>query len=1179
MLNFCSFKGNLCRCTGYRPIMEAFSTFSTKPIEKGKIHVDEDEAVESYDASTFKEYIGEPFNPKNLNEMKTFSNEKLLFKNSNDETSWFKPHTLADAFNLLEKYPTSYLRQGGTGRYKKFENIDSRLILDISGIYELKSLQSETNGIKIGSGVTLTNLRNYLNTLVASEPNTRTRVLRELSSIIDNVATEQVRNVASLGGNILWAHPASDIVPLLIVSGATLQIGKAEGIREIAVGEFYKGNDHAKLQQGEILLTISIPFTSEHEKVKFYKHARRKTADLAIANMAVGYEEAEPGHLRNVKMVIGGIGIAVKKSKQFPITLATNTSSLLTSTKISSISKLDICKSVKEDMRNANISLSKIDLMAFRISLCVGFLEQFREYILQEAKYEQESTSSLKCHQLFEKVPDDQVEIDPITRPLPHLSSAEHCSGESVFIDDIPKYINELQLFPVQSKVAHGKIKKICTDKAFSIPGVFGWISAKDVPGKNFWSIAEIENGVSDEELFPFETVQYFGQIVGVIAADNVAAGESAVKAVDIEYEENEPILNVSNAFNKDSYHGKKRNLKRIQDVVSERKDFRTIESKVCLGGQEHFYFEPHSAVAVPSGEKQEMIVHFTSQEPHNAQVLLSSVLNIPQHKIIVKCKRAGGGFGGKERCFVALMTAVAAHVMRRPCRMILTRDVDVDTTGHRHETKASYNIQYGQDGKIHSSKFEFDVNAGCSADLSLVWVDTLMRRVDGGYTLRNFEGKGVAWKTNLMSNTAYRGFGSPEGAIIIEDAIENIANVLCMDPARVREINLTREGDLLHHGTVPVNEDFLIKCWKECLDRSEYWKVKNDIDKFNQCNQQKKRGIAIVPMKFCPTIACKMLNQAGAYIRVYLDGSILLSHGGVEMGQGLHTKMVQVASRVLRVEMSRIHIMDTSSETVPQATPTAASCGTDLNGHAVINACKKLLKGIEPYRKEFPSDTWEQTIAKAYENRTPLAAFGIYNTSPLDYNFETNEGSMFNYLTFGVGCSVVEIDCLTGDHEVLRTDIVMDVGKSLNPAIDIGQIEGAFVQGYGYMTMEEMIHSDQGEVMNKNLSTYKIPTIADIPNEFNVTLLRKAGTKEESVFSSKGIGEPPLTLAVSVVCAIRQAIMSYRADHGKKPWVQIDIPVTSERIRMACEDEIVKFVTDDSEMQSNDAPILSILK
>jgi len=429
------------------------------------------------------------------------------------------------------------------------------------------------------------------------------------------------------------------------------------------------------------------------------------------------------------------------------------------------------------------------------------------------------------------------------------------------------------------------------------------------------------------------------------------------------------------------------------------------------------------------------------------------------------------------------------------------------------------------------------------------------------------------------MSNTAFRGFGSPEGALIIEDAIDKIANEIKMDPAMVREKNLTKEGDILHHGTLPVNEDFLSKCWKECLDQSKYWKTKQEIELFNQKNKVRKRGIAIVPMKFFPTIPFKTLNQAGAFVRVYVDGSVLLSHGGAEMGQGLHTKMVQVASRVLGVEISKIHINDTSSETVPNATPTGGSSGTDLNGKAVINACQQIAELLKPYRIKHPHDTWEQIVGKAYENRTQLAAFGFYNTSPLSYDMDTNEGSMFNYLTFGVGCSVVEVDCLTGEHTVLKTDIVMDVGKSLNPGIDIGQIEGAFVQGYGYMTMEEMLHDKQGEVINKNLSTYKIPTVQDIPKEFNVTLLRNSGTKQEAVFSSKGIGEPPLTLAVSVVCAIRQAIISYRKDQGVNPWTQLEIPLTAEKIRMACEDEIVQFVKSNQQLQCKDDTFLSILK
>ena len=420
-------------------------------------------------------------------------------------------------------------------------------------------------------------------------------------------------------------------------------------------------------------------------------------------------------------------------------------------------------------------------------------------------------------------------------------------------------------------------------------------------------------------------------------------------------------------------------------------------------------------------------------------------------------------------------MAGVAAHKTGRPCRLVLTRDTDISITGHRHETKAAYEVEHDAEGRMLWTKFDIEINAGHSVDLSEAWAGNLLRKIDGGYTLSHFEARAAVCKTNLASNTAFRGFGTPEGALIIEDVIENIASKLSIDPALVREKNLTRQGDFPHVGSVPVNEDFLIRCWNECLEQSNYWEARRDVESFNKSNRYKKRGISINAMKFYPAIPVPFLNQASAYVRVFKDGSILLSHGGTEMGQGLHTKMIQVAAKVLKVDMAKIHIVDSSTDVIANATQTSASTGTDLNGFAVIDACNKLVEKLEPLRTAFPDDPWEATVMKAYFSRTQLAAYGYYNTSPLDYDWEKDTGAMFNHITFGVGCSLVEVDCLTGEHRVLRTDIVMDVGRSLNPAIDIGQIEGAWVQGYGYMTMEEMLHGNNGEILNRNLSTYKV--------------------------------------------------------------------------------------------------------
>ena len=1044
-------QGNLCRCTGYRPIIEAFSGFTT---------------------GTDQQTAGLSVSPEVLQGMKDLSRERFRLQTSG--LLWIKPLEVEEVYELMKEYPSYQIRQGGTGSYKKFIKVEASVIFDISGLEELKEIRQSGEFLSVGAGVTFTNLQNYLTSLLSSSPSP---LLQELNRVLGLLASPQVRNIASLGGSLLWAHPASDLIPLLTVAGTEVVLGTAGSLtKQVSVEQLLA---RGGLERGELLLSVRIPTTAER-RVKFYKHARRKTADLAIANMAVGYSTpAGPGgqKMTDLRIVVGGLGLAVEQCPQGQGAAgrAKHLESLL-SGDLAGLSPEIICSAVERDLLG-NRKSSQIEKMAFRVSLVTGFVIKFLQTISssdQTGEGEGEARS-LQSSLLYEKTPADQPVLDPVTRPVPHLSSAQQCTGEAVYVDDLPVFERELQLFPVQSTVSHAQIMRVDVSAALALPGVVAWISHSDIPGCKLWSLAP----PPDEELFPTETVQYVGQIIGLVAAESSSAGLAGVRAVRVEFSHPlPPILTVAGADLNNSLFGEK--LRARKDVREKNNcslvsTGEKVAGVVRLGGQEHYYLEPHTALAVPGGEEGEITLHFSTQLPSTVQAGLAAVLGLPQSRITVKCRRAGGAFGGKERFFVALMAGLAAHVLQRPARLVLTREADNDTTGHRHETKAGYEVEHDSRGKIMEAKFQFDVNAGMSVSNSDAWVRTLAWRVDGGYTLSKFEVSGSAFKTNLVSNTAFRGFGSPEGALIIEDVIEKIALKLNLDPALVRQENLTKAGDFLHHGTKPVTEDFLIKCWDECLEQSNYFQVRKEVEKFNSENKYRKRGVAIVPMKFFPTIPVNFLNQAAAFVRVYLDGSVLLSHGGIEMGQGLHTKMVQVAARVLRVDMKKIHIIDTSTEIIANATPTGGSSGTDLCGFAVMNACKKLADALTPIRDNCPDDTWEQIVEKAYFSRVQLSAFGFYNTSPLHYDDKTDEGSVFHYLTFGVGCTLVEVDCLTGDHQVLRTDIVMDVGRSLNPAIDIGQIEGAFVQGYGYMTMEEMIHNKDGQILTNNLSTYKV--------------------------------------------------------------------------------------------------------
>ena len=483
-----------------------------------------------------------------------------------------------------------------------------------------------------------------------------------------------------------------------------------------------------------------------------------------------------------------------------------------------------------------------------------------------------------------------------------------------------------------------------------------------------------------------------------------------------------------------------------------------------------------------------------------------------------------------------------------------------METTGRRQGGDISYEVQVSKStGKMVKVRCRSNTSAGCSADVSEEVAFTFMMRVDGGYTMQDFDGEARLWRTNSPTSTAMRGFGGPEGQYFAEVLMEHIAHALDMDPVTVREANMTKEGDMLHYGSFRMSGMRLHECWRELLKRSNFHQRKKLVLKHNQQNKVVKRGLAASPLKFKVTLRIRSLMQSGAYVRIYSDGTVLLSYGGVEMGQGLHTKMLQVCSRVLNIDVSKIHIFDSSTADVANTPPCAASTGSDLNGPAVMDACSQIIARLKPIKEKNPGGKWEDWIKAAYEDQVSLSAyahFGDGNTSlTLDNPLEGNAGGYFMY---GAGSTEVEVDCQTGEVRVLAVDIVMDLGESLNPAIDFGQIEGAFLQGLGLVTTEQLLVSScNGRMLTSGPGTYKIPTAADIPKDFNIYLLPHSSTSPTSAcYSSKGVGEPALLLAMSVPVAVREAVASYRADRGDAGWFHLDPPLTVDKVRMAARDE-----------------------
>merc|ERR1712137_338372 len=561
-----------------------------------------------------------------------------------------------------------------------------------------------------------------------------------------------------------------------------------------------------------------------------------------------------------------------------------------------------------------------------------------------------------------------------------------------------------------------------------------------------------------------------------------------------------------------------------------------------------------------------------STQNATKTQSLVSHVLGIPNSQVVVKVKRMGGGFGGKETrsCHISCAAALAAYKTRQPVKLTLDRDVDMTTSGMRHPFLGRYKVGFNNDGSIQALEIDLYSNAGNSMDLSVSVMERALFHVDNCYKIPNVKAVGHCCRTNITSNTAFRGFGGPQSMFICETWIEQIAMKLGKNIHELRRMNFYKDDESTHYKQIP-SDNHIERLYAEILDSSNFHEREKEVQKFNEENRWKKRGIYLLPTKFGMSFTVKFLNQTGALVHVYTDGSVLVTHAGTEMGQGLHTKMCQVAARALGVPVENVHISETSTDKVPNTSPTAASVQSDLNGMAVKIACEKITERLKPLREKYPDYSWQKLVSTAYFDRIDLSAHGFYATPNVGYNFADASGSPFNYFVWGAACSEVEIDVLTGDYYVRRTDIVMDLGESLNPAIDIGQIEGAFVQGLGWCTLEEIVWFDNGVQFTKGPGTYKIPSFNDVPVDFRVTLLKDSANKK-AIHSSKGVGEPPFFLGASVLFAIKQACRSARLDANlPDEFFSLQAPATAERIRLACADSFTKqFEKSDNEKDSS---------
>ena len=741
-----------------------------------------------------------------------------------------------------------------------------------------------------------------------------------------------------------------------------------------------------------------------------------------------------------------------------------------------------------------------------------------------------------------------------------HESAIKHVTGQAVYIDDMPEWPNELHVATGLSTEAHADIVSINLDKVRAYPGVVDVIVQADIPGE-----VDVSPVLSGDLLLAGDFVHFIGQSIFAVAATSLRAAKQAVALAEIEYKPREATLHPRQSLERQEFVLPTHTISCGDAKGALESAPNKLKSDLYIKGQEHFYLEGQISVATPN-EDGGVQVFASSQHPAEVQKLVARVLGLPVAQVLVEVRRMGGGFGGKESQAAVLgcMAAVLAVRNRCPVKYRMPRQDDMVQTGKRHDFWNSYQVGFSDAGEILAAEYDMVGKCGCTADLSDGVVDRAMFHADNAYFLPNARISGYRGKTHTVSNTAFRGFGGPKGVILAENVIEEIACAVGKDALDIRKLNCYQTNkDTTPYGQ-KVDDDVLLTLIEELETSSDYRARRQAINAFNKQNPFLKKGLALTPVKFGISFTSKHLNQGGALLHIYTDGSVHVSHGGTEMGQGLYTKVAQIVAKTFGIDYQRVNVGSTRTDKVPNASPTAASAGTDLNGMAALDAALTIKGRLQEFAmehfgiavEEFAIEndqvilggetmSFPEFIKLAYMNRVSLSSTGFYKTPKIGYDRKAAKGRPFLYFANGAAVSEVIVDTFTGEYKVTQVDILHDVGDSINADLDIGQIEGAFVQGMGWLTSEELSWDDKGRITTNSPANYKIPTSADIPEKFNVKLFDRPNS-EESVYRSKAVGEPPLMLGISVWCALKDACAAV-ADHKISP--PLAVPATPEAV------------------------------
>lgn len=1113
--------GNLCRCTGYRPIRDA--------------------AVEAFANRTCEDRFA-----KRLQEsvaIEPFSLER-------DAELFLRPGSLAELVALKRQYPLAHLVAGATEigvlinkRYLRFPQL-----ISTESVPELREITCGDDAWHIGAAATLTAIEEALQGDLPSF----TKMLRLFAS-------RQIRSRATLGGNLATASPIGDSAPVLLSLDATLVLASEAGERTVALGDFFTGYRQTVLGPEEVLKTIIVPRVRDR-RVEFFKVSKRREMDISTVAAAFCIEVDKDGTVKHARMAFGGVALTSRRALRAEAALIGRTLEA---------ANADVAAALREEFMPIDDVRGSA---AFRRALVVSLWEKF---LRGERDEEQEFVPSVlwTC-------------ADP-SRILSHESAIGHVTGRAEYVNDVAQRRPMLEIWPVCAPHAHARILRRDASAARAVEGVHAVLLAEDVPGHNNVGVSR-----KDEILLADTEVLYHGHMVALVVGETLAACREAAALVQVDYESLPAILSVQQAIAADSFHTEPNFMRRGDWRKAVENSEHTLDGILEIGGQEHFYLETHAAWAEIDGDGN-VFVSSSTQHPSEIQTIVSEVLHLPRCRIVVQAPRMGGGFGGKEtqgNSWAALV-ALAALKTGRAVRVQLDRDLDMQLTGKRHPFHARFQAGFDGEGRLRALKCDLISNGGWSLDLSLPVTDRAMFHVDNAYYIPNIEVSGRVAKTHLTSQTAFRGFGGPQGMLVIEEVLARIAGRLGLPPEVVRERNLYHgrgETNTTHYGE-EIGDNRIQTIWHQLKESSDFAARRAELSAANAAHARIKRGLAITPVKFGISFTYTAYNQAGALVLIYRDGTVQVNHGGTEMGQGLHTKILGIAMRELGLPRDSFRIMTTATDKVPNTSATAASSGSDLNGAAVKDACRQLRARLVLFAVKMLQERFKRTVAheaiefedgavfawdnpkdalafmevveRAYMERVSLAATGYYATPGIQWDRVAGVGRPFHYYACGAAVSEVEIDGYTGMSRVCRVDILHDAGQSLNPGVDRGQIEGGFVQGMGWLTSEDLRWSSDGVLQSHSASTYQIPAISDAPVDFRVTLFQDA-EQPNVIHGSKAVGEPPLMLAISVREAIRDAVSSFATGSGE---IELAAPSTPEAIFSAIQNVVTQQVVQPS--------------